>query len=315
MTEALLGVYPDVFMAGVSLMGVPCGCWAESYNDVIGTGSIAQWSGPCAGGNVTKTGQEWGDLVRSYYPGYTGHRPRLQHWHGTDDSILSYNNVAEDIKEWTNLLGLTETPTGTDTPAIGTSRQFWNNSCGYTVYEAFSLAGVGHSVPFDGNAVATYFGLDRAGGPDPEAAACPDDGSGGAGGGGGTGGTGGIGDAGVTDGGPLAGQGGAVSGSGGAGEGGSAGAAIEAGTGGSGLAGTGGSAPAGTGGVSGGTAAIAGTGEQGGNSANGNWIPPTSSSSGCSCTVGIHARRSSADVGALLLAALGLLFVRVNRRA
>src|SRR5512141_1637645 len=28
MTEALLGVYPDVFMAGVSLMGVPCGCWS-----------------------------------------------------------------------------------------------------------------------------------------------------------------------------------------------------------------------------------------------------------------------------------------------
>ena len=28
-TKALLGVYPDVFMAGVSVMGVPCGCWAE----------------------------------------------------------------------------------------------------------------------------------------------------------------------------------------------------------------------------------------------------------------------------------------------
>jgi acetylxylan esterase len=30
MTEALLGVYPDVFMAGISIMGVPCGCGARA---------------------------------------------------------------------------------------------------------------------------------------------------------------------------------------------------------------------------------------------------------------------------------------------
>jgi poly(hydroxyalkanoate) depolymerase family esterase len=161
MTEALLGVYPDVFMAGVSLMGVPCGCWAQGYNDVTGTGSTAQWSGSCAGGSVVKTGQQWGDLVRSYFPGYTGHRPRLQHWHGTADTTLAYSNMAEDVKEWTNLLGLTETPSGTDTPKSGTTHQFWKSSC-FTVYETFALAGVGHAVPFDGNAVAAYFGLDKA---------------------------------------------------------------------------------------------------------------------------------------------------------
>ena len=187
MTEALLGVYPDVFMAGVSLMGVPCGCWASGYNDVTGTGSTAQWSGPCAGGNVTHTGAEWGDLVRSYFPGYTGHRPRLQHWHGTADTTLDYKNMAEDIKEWTNLLGLNATPNGTDTPSSGTTRQYWKNSCGYTVYETFSLSGVGHAVPFNGSTVATYFGVDKAGGQDPETAACS--GGGGAGGVSSTGGT------------------------------------------------------------------------------------------------------------------------------
>ena len=86
--------------------------------------------------------------------------------------------MAEDIKEWTNLLGLSETPTGTDTPKSGTTHQFWKNSCGYTVYETFSLSGVGHAVPFDGNAVAAYFGLDKAAAyRNPETAAC----SGGAG--------------------------------------------------------------------------------------------------------------------------------------
>jgi poly(hydroxyalkanoate) depolymerase family esterase len=191
MTEALLGVYPDVFMAGVSLMGVPCGCWSYSYNDVTGTGSTAQWSGPCAGGTVTMTGQQWGDLVRSYFPGYTGHRPRLQHWHGTADTTLNYKVVAEDIKEWTNVLGLSETPTGSDTPSSGTTRQYWQNSCGYTVYETFALAGVGHAVPFNASSVAAYFGLDKAVAQDPEAAACGA--TGGTSGTGGKAGTGGAG--------------------------------------------------------------------------------------------------------------------------
>jgi acetylxylan esterase len=194
MTEAIIGVYPDVFMAGVSIMGVPCGCWGQSdYNDVTGSGGTAQWCNSCAGGTVSKTGQQWGDLVRSYFPGYTGHRPRLQHWHGASDTTLNYKNVAEDIKEWTNLLALSETPTGTEqnTPKSGTTHQLWKNSC-YTVYETFILANTGHMVSVDGATLAKYFGIDTAGGQDPETAAC---GAGAVpGGGGGTtpGGTGGA---------------------------------------------------------------------------------------------------------------------------
>ncbi|WP_437487994.1 MYXO-CTERM-sorted multifunctional esterase [Sorangium sp. So ce1014] len=291
MTEALLGVYPDVFMAGVSLMGVPCGCWAEGYNDVTGTGNNAQWSGPCGGGNVTKTGQQWGDLVRSYYPGYTGHRPRLQHWHGTADTILSYKNMAEDVKEWTNLLGLNETPNETDAPRTGTTRQSWKSSCGYTVYETFSMDGVGHAVPFDGPAVAAYFGLDKAGGQDPETAACPGalpggDDTGGAGGAAGTGGAGGA-----------VGAGGA----GGAAGAGGAGGVMESGAGGS--VGSGGAMGTGSGGANG----------QGASSGTGGSTGGESSNSGCSCALGNDARDSGAQAG-LLLAALGLLLGRPKRR-
>jgi acetylxylan esterase len=326
MTEALLGVYPDVFMAGVSLMGVPCGCWAQGYNDVTGSGSSAQWSGSCAGGSVTKTGQQWGDLVRSYFPGYTGHRPRLQHWHGTSDTTLNYKNMAEDIKEWTNLLGLSETPTSTDTPKSGTTRQLWKNACGYTVYETFSLAGVGHAVPFDGNAVAVYFGLDKAVGEDPETAACSGGtGTGGAGGatgaGGSNSGVGGRGGAGGD-----AGRGGAP-GRGGAGPGGAGGAAGTGDTAGSGgtsePGGAGGSTAGGEGGTSsnggavgvagavgsGGSAGGGGTGVgaesgRGGASAAGGAAPEEESSSGCGCTFGDRAPGASA--AALLLAALAL---------
>jgi poly(hydroxyalkanoate) depolymerase family esterase len=271
MTEALLGVYPDVFMAGVSLMGVPCGCWGEQYNDVTGNGSTAQWSGACAGGNVNKTGAEWGDLVKSFYPGYDGHRPRIQHWHGDADTTLNFKNVAEDVKEWTNLLGLDEMPTGSDTPANGTTHQYWENSCGFVVYETFVLAGVGHSVPFDANAVAKYFGLDAPGEADPEVAACgAPPGSGGAPGIGGNGNGG--------NGGAMTGAGGSTEGSAGSG----AGEAPVGGVGGTtGVAGnasqggqsSGGAAPAG-GESGGGPSSAAGAGDRPAPAPGGTAAPP-----------------------------------------
>jgi acetylxylan esterase len=268
MTEALLGVYPDVFMAGISIMGVPCGCWASGYNDTTGTGSTAQWSGNCANGSVTHTGKEWGDLVRSYFPDYTGHRPRLQHWHGTSDTMLNYKNMAEDIKEWTNLLGLSETPTGTEqnTPKSGTTHQYWKNSC-YTVYETFALSGVGHAVSVDGATIAAYFGLDKAGGQDPETAACP----GAVPGGGGTGGAGGVSGSGGTTG--SGGAGGARDGGREVGTPGTGGVQETGGLSGSGGAvGTGGSGAASTGGRSGNGGAVAtggGSAGSGGTSAKG----------------------------------------------
>jgi len=276
MTEAILGVYPDVFMAGVSIMGVPCGCWAQSdYNDVTGNGGTAQWCGSCAGGNVSMTGQKWGDLVRSYFPGYTGHRPRLQHWHGATDTTLNFKNVAEDIKEWTNLLGLSETPSGTEqnTPKSGTTHQFWENSC-YTVYETFVLANTGHMVSVDGATLAKYFGIDTAGGEDPETAACPGAvpggavgaGTGGSPGSGGSTGAGGAGGTAGTSGGRDGGPGGT---GGGGGNGGNTGTGGSQGSGGA----TGGSGGAqATGGVSGsgGSTATGGTsGGTGGNSPGG----------------------------------------------
>jgi poly(3-hydroxybutyrate) depolymerase len=327
MTEALLGVYPDVFMAGVSLMGVPCGCWAQGYNDVTGNGNVAQWSGPCAGGNVTKTGQQWGDLVRSYFPGYTGHRPRLQHWHGTADTTLNFKNLAEDVKEWTNLLALSEAPTGTDTPASGTTHQSWKNACGYTVYETFSLAGVGHAVPFNGNAVAAYFGLNTAGGQDPETAACPGAVPGGvetgdAGAANGSGGAAGSGGADAGRGGRDA----ATPGAGGGQAGDSAGSGGASGSGGAGF----GNADGGTGGSAGGTGGDIGTGGsrpqggsggvvsgatngQGGTSAVGDSTAPRDAGSGCSITTRNQTTGSGSKPTGLLMITLALLLLRPRR--
>ena len=109
LVQAMLAVYPDLIRAGVARAGVAAGCWADGY------ATSNQWSNNCAGGNTIKTAQQWGDLVRAMYPGYTGHRPRLMTHQGDADTTISYKNTGEAIKEWTNVLGLSMTPTSTDT--------------------------------------------------------------------------------------------------------------------------------------------------------------------------------------------------------
>ena len=64
MTNVLLGVYPDVFKAGAAFAGVPFGCFATTDGST--------WNSQCANGQIIRTPQQWGDLVRDAYPGYTG---------------------------------------------------------------------------------------------------------------------------------------------------------------------------------------------------------------------------------------------------
>lgn len=182
MTQALLAVYPDIFRAGAARAGVPAGCWADGYD------SGQQWSNNCAGGRTTKTAEQWGALVKGMYPSFTGARPRVQLFHGTADATINYNNFGEAIKEWTNVLGLSATPTQTDSPKTELTRQVWKNDCGLTVLEAWSIKDGTHSAPgYDEPAILSFLALDKTG-PDP-ADACGGAGSGGAGGTTGAGGT------------------------------------------------------------------------------------------------------------------------------
>ena len=162
MTNVLLGSYPDVFKAGAAFAGVPFGCFAGQA-DALG------WSTQCATGKVTKTAAEWGDLVRAAYPGYTGPRPTMQLWHGTLDQTLNYVNFGEEIKQWTNVLGVSQTPTTTEanTPQSGFTRTRYANSSGVVEVEAISEAGKDHnSIAKPWNLAITWFGLDKATGID-----------------------------------------------------------------------------------------------------------------------------------------------------
>ena len=159
MTQALIGDYPDVFKAGAAFAGVPFGCFAQGSIDSLG------WSSTCANGQVTMTGAQWGDLVRAAYPGYTGPRPRIQLWHGSVDTTVAFHNFGEAIKQWTNVLGVSETPTSTENNAIQTGwiRTRYADSAGVVQVEAIQETGKGHGdlvVDPEAGAAIHFLGLD-----------------------------------------------------------------------------------------------------------------------------------------------------------
>jgi len=154
MTNHLLALYPDVFRAGAAFMGVPFNCFANAADYPPG-------SSRCTGGSMDRTPQQWGDSVRQAYPGYTGARPRVQLWHGTNDTLVPYQLLQEAIEQWTNVFGVSQTPTSTDMPQSGWNRRRYADTSGAVPVEAYSIQGAGHSLPSAGMAAAAvaFFGL------------------------------------------------------------------------------------------------------------------------------------------------------------
>ncbi|WIX92165.1 PHB depolymerase family esterase [Amycolatopsis sp. DG1A-15b] len=154
MTNVLLGDYPDVFKAGAAFAGVPFGCFATTDG--------SEWNSQCANGQIIKSPQQWGNLVRGAYPGYTGTKPRMQLWHGTADDVLRYPNFAEEIKQWTNVAGIGQSPATTDRPQPSWTRTRY--PLGSTVQvEGISVQGGPHNVLVNGMAqyAIDFFGLSR----------------------------------------------------------------------------------------------------------------------------------------------------------
>jgi len=307
MTELLLGLYPDVFKGGSAMAGMPAACRGDGES-----GNGGGYSGACAGGTVSRTPEEWGNLARSLAPEYAGLRPRVQLFHGDDDDIIDYANHTEAIKEWTNVLGLGATPTNEETGLqLGThqaTRQTWVAECGVPVLDAFTSHQGDHG-PSDALFLAEYLipflGLDEGGPVDPYVAACETVGTGGSGGLG----SGGQGSGGLTSessGGSSVGGG---SGSSAGGAPGSGGGGLSAGggaTSGGGAASASGGAMNPSGGAASGTGGVLGAGATGGGSPNG-------STSGCSLPAR-EVRASDGWAWGLFVSLLSLPALRRRRR-
>ena len=99
MTNVLLGDYPDVFKAGAAFMGVPHSCFATT------DGSM--WNSQCANGQRIMTAQQWGDLARGAFPGYSRARARAcSSGMAPPTPLCAIRISARRSKQWTNVLGL-----------------------------------------------------------------------------------------------------------------------------------------------------------------------------------------------------------------
>ena len=102
MSAVMLATYPDVFAAGSIIAGIPYRCATSMVNAFS-----------CMNPGADKTPAAWGDLVRGAYSGYTGPRPRVAIWHGTSDTTVAPLNGTESRDQWTNVRGVSQTPTST----------------------------------------------------------------------------------------------------------------------------------------------------------------------------------------------------------
>ncbi|KAG8848229.1 hypothetical protein FRB96_001267 [Tulasnella sp. 330] len=146
MTNVMSGSYPNLFQAASIYSGVPFACFAGP----------SAWNSACADGDISMTAAQWGDLVRAAYPGYTGPRPKMMIWHGTNDTTLYYENFGQEILEWTNVLGVSSTPTTTtqNDPDPGYTMTTYGS-----VVVAYSALNVGHTVPVHEAIDLAWFGI------------------------------------------------------------------------------------------------------------------------------------------------------------
>ncbi|CAG8975957.1 hypothetical protein HYALB_00007088 [Hymenoscyphus albidus] len=154
MTNVLAGAYPNIFKAGSSYSGVPDGCFYVSS----ATAGMATpgWNNDCANGKSVKTAQQWGDLTRSYYPGYNGTYPKMLIWHGTADTTLGYPNFAEALKQWSNIFNLALTQDVANNPQSGYTKKVYGDG---TKLIGYSGQNVGHTVPIHEDIDLAWFGL------------------------------------------------------------------------------------------------------------------------------------------------------------
>ncbi|MEU1126934.1 PHB depolymerase family esterase [Streptomyces sp. NPDC005899] len=138
MTADLLAAYPDVFAGGSVASGLPAQCAT----------SQAAASG-CQTGPQALSPSQWGDKVRGSHPGWTGPWPRVAIWQGTSDYTVRPANATALRDQWTDVWGIGQTPSRTDSLPGNTARAVYEDASGRPAVETYTVSGMGHGLPVD----------------------------------------------------------------------------------------------------------------------------------------------------------------------
>ncbi|MBF9071696.1 extracellular catalytic domain type 1 short-chain-length polyhydroxyalkanoate depolymerase [Streptacidiphilus fuscans] len=135
MTADLLADYPDVFAAGSIDSGLPAQC---------ATTETAATS--CQDSNQNLTAAQWGTLARNSDSGYSGPWPRVAIWQGTADTTVYPVNATELMDQWTNVWGISQTASSTQSLTGGTTESSYDDSSGNPAVEVYSISGMSHGL-------------------------------------------------------------------------------------------------------------------------------------------------------------------------
>src|SRR6516165_2020520 len=145
MASVMLATYPEVFAGGAIIAGLPYGC-ASNVQQAFEAMFTEQG----------QAAQALGDRVRAASR-HRGLWPKISVWHGTSDPIVKPSNGEDIIRQWTNLHGLSDSPSYQEL-IEGHTRRVWSDANGEALIEAFTINGMAHGVP-----LATTTGGERCG--------------------------------------------------------------------------------------------------------------------------------------------------------
>ncbi|KAI1179248.1 carbohydrate esterase family 1 protein [Nemania sp. FL0916] len=154
MTNVMVGSYPEVFEAGAAYSGTAFACFAGSLAPPTPFGN----NQTCAQG-MQHTPEQWAQFVYNAYPGYTGRRPRMQVIHGLADTLVRPQCAYEQLKQWSAVLGVTNTKNNTGS-SVPEGSQYTEMVYGDgTQLVGYFGAGVGHIAPPNPAVMLKFFGL------------------------------------------------------------------------------------------------------------------------------------------------------------
>ena len=147
MSSIMMAVFPEVFDKGGVMAGGPY----KATESVVKAGTSML-------GLISKSPEDWGDLIRAQNPFYKGKYPELVVFHGGIDPIVSTNNSNQ---QWVNIHN-------TDYEADEHYERFRNdedvectiykNNRQQEVVRYYRIRGIGHALPIDTGSCSTQGG-------------------------------------------------------------------------------------------------------------------------------------------------------------
>jgi poly(hydroxyalkanoate) depolymerase family esterase len=155
MTAVMMATYPDVFSKGAIMAGVP-------YK--AATSALTAYN--AMNGLVTMTPAQWGALVKTQNPSYSGAYPKAMICQGTADFVVSPTNATELVKQWTFMNHADQTADSTNNAFQGNANvvlSIYNDSNSNPAVYLYKITGMPHGIAVDtgacprqGGATGTY---------------------------------------------------------------------------------------------------------------------------------------------------------------